>query len=343
MTSPSSDPSLPLRVAAFNAWRTERPAERFRLAKVGAVVHPSSLEATAEAMRASAIPWINDAAARRRLAALIEEPDLASIVADGPVRTASAILKESQFPAASDVLGAIAVAAYWGGRPSVAVVGGRVALSIGGHEILFGMPSLETLTGLYTLPALEPGTLSWLSTLGPDDVLLDVGANIGVYALVAAVGRGARVFAIEPSPVNAAALRANIALNPGTRVNVHETAVSDCPGEGLLTATSDAPGATGVVYPAGRIAGGVTVRMDTVDRLVAAGAMPSPTHVKIDIDGGEVSAVRGMDRCLADRRLRSLIVETRTPDRRAALEADLGRHGFTGHRSDSAKNLVFVR
>lgn len=174
-------------------------------------------------------------------------------------------------------------------------------------------------------------------------MLLDVGANIGVYTLVAAVGHGARVVAVEPSLINAAALRANVALNPDVRVDVHEIALSDRSGSGLLTATSDEPGATGVVRAADEAAPGLAVRVDTVDHLVATGAMPLPTHVKVDIDGGEVEAVRGMERCLAERRLRSLIVETRTPERRAALEADLARHGFVGHRSDSAQNRIFVR
>lgn len=148
MTPRSSYTSLSLRIAAFNAWLEGRPAERFRWAKAAAVVHPAELEATAEAIRASPIPWLGRAAARRRLAALIGEPELAAFVAEGPVRTASAMLKEQGLPAAADILGAIAVAAYWGTPPTVVIVDGQVALSIGGREILFGMPSLETLAGL---------------------------------------------------------------------------------------------------------------------------------------------------------------------------------------------------
>src|SRR3990167_5131009 len=64
-----------------------------------------------------------------------------------------------------------------------------------------------------TLATKEPSVYEWLQTLGPDDVLFDVGANIGVYTVFAAVCMGARVVAFEPEAQNFAALNLNLSLN----------------------------------------------------------------------------------------------------------------------------------
>lgn len=69
------------------------------------------------------------------------------------------------------------------------------------------------------------------SLAGPDCLLIDVGANIGVYS-VAAAARGSRVVAYEPAPSTAATLAANLATWPGTLVRV--VAVGDGPGRARL-------------------------------------------------------------------------------------------------------------
>lgn len=59
------------------------------------------------------------------------------------------------------------------------------------------------------------------------DTVLDVGANCGIYSLLAAK-RGARVFAVEADTVNASLLRHNLALNSFTdRVTVFEMAATE--------------------------------------------------------------------------------------------------------------------
>src|SRR3954469_24979416 len=68
----------------------------------------------------------------------------------------------------------------------------------------------------------EPETVSWIeSSLKPDSVFYDVGANVGAYALIAAQ-EGVRTFAIEPSPATFATLSENIILN---RVSERVTAI----------------------------------------------------------------------------------------------------------------------
>lgn len=67
-------------------------------------------------------------------------------------------------------------------------------------------------------------------TLSPGSVMVDVGANIGTFTLLAA-SLGATCHSFEASPENCAALRRNIALNKFHGITVHECAVSDRQGE----------------------------------------------------------------------------------------------------------------
>lgn len=57
-----------------------------------------------------------------------------------------------------------------------------------------------------TLLTKEPITIDWLCELKPEDILLDIGANIGLYSLIAAMGQGSRVFAIESESKNSSLL-----------------------------------------------------------------------------------------------------------------------------------------
>jgi FkbM family methyltransferase len=59
----------------------------------------------------------------------------------------------------------------------------------------------------------EPDTIAWLNGLGTDDVLWDIGANVGVFALYAAAARDVRVVAFEPSSANFFVLTRNVQLN----------------------------------------------------------------------------------------------------------------------------------
>src|SRR5688572_15667139 len=55
----------------------------------------------------------------------------------------------------------------------------------------------------------EEGTITWIRTyVQPGQVFLDVGANIGLYSLVAGrmVGETGRVYAVEPHSVNVISL-----------------------------------------------------------------------------------------------------------------------------------------
>src|SRR5438132_2135648 len=85
-----------------------------------------------------------------------------------------------------------------------------------GHEINLWVESAIERFRAKTYNAKEPETLDWIERyIRPGDVVYDVGANIGLYAMFAAKrleGRG-KVYAFEPEALNHAKLSKNIHLN----------------------------------------------------------------------------------------------------------------------------------
>jgi FkbM family methyltransferase len=136
----------------------------------------------------------------------------------------------------------------------------------------------------------------WQRILGPGDVFVDVGANIGLYAVVAAE-QGARVIAVEPQPAAVAQLERNLAIN-GFSAHVHRVALADRAGEMVLSGRDGNQMALVVDSAA---VGGVsvhteTVRVTTLDDLV--GEQPV-AGLKIDVEGAERLVLEGARRLLS--------------------------------------------
>lgn len=165
----------------------------------------------------------------------------------------------------------------------------------------------------------EPWTAEWVQALPQGAVLWDIGANIGVFSLLAAeAGRVERVVAIEPAPVNYAALVENIILN-----GFFETILPIAGGLGARTELSwlnldnEDPG--GALHSFGEplempdrersSKARCASQCYRLDDLAAMTGVPFPTHLKIDIDAFEYEALLGAPATLADARLKGVQVE----------------------------------
>lgn len=79
---------------------------------------------------------------------------------------------------------------------------------------------------------------------------IDVGANVGVYALsvAALAGPGARVIAVEPQPGVFERLVANIGFNPGARIDAVPVALTDRDGAAKLFLDPDNEGQASIKF-----------------------------------------------------------------------------------------------
>jgi FkbM family methyltransferase len=134
-----------------------------------------------------------------------------------------------------------------------------------------------------------------LRLLPAGGVLVDCGANIGWYSLVAAA-TGHSVIAIEPEPGNLAVLDRNIERNGlADRVEVHACALAGHEGVGELELSADNQGDHRVSAAPGRDT--VEIKLDRLDRIVGERRVDV---IKVDTQGSEVGVLRGSSRLLAD-------------------------------------------
>lgn len=162
------------------------------------------------------------------------------------------------------------------------------------------------------LARFEPSSVNvFREAVRPGDVVFDVGANIGFFSTLFSrwVGAEGHVFAVEPEPENLTLLRSNLATNRCNNVTVCDCAVGEDEGVAQFS-LDEATGATGHLgrsVTAGEIAVGsgkvrvIEMRIETLDRLVEHHAA-APRFVKLDIEGGELHALRGARRTLATHR-----------------------------------------
>lgn len=147
-----------------------------------------------------------------------------------------------------------------------------------------------------------------LEWLGPEDVFLDVGANVGLYSLFAATV-GATAVAVEPHPRNLTSLRENIARND-LNVAVIEGALAAQDGEEELYVAAEEAGAGTHTFAPDQVSDTtIPVRTYTGDGLIARGDIPSPTVVKLDVQGAEDQVLAGLEQTLGDERLRRVYCE----------------------------------
>jgi FkbM family methyltransferase len=215
----------------------------------------------------------------------------------------------------------------------------------------------------------EPDTIQWLSEyVKPGQVFYDIGANIGVYSLFVAkrLHGQARVFAFEPESQNYASLNRNVHIN-----GLSESVSTLC----MAVSSSYSVDS---FYVRGHLRAGEAIhqfgrRVDhlgnpfnpvhqqgmigvSMDSLCGELGMPVPNHVKIDVDGHELSVIRGAARVLRDPALQSVQIEITELDGNEAEVEEIYRafeqSGFDSmHRQavtpgvarSNSYNTLFVR
>ena len=153
-------------------------------------------------------------------------------------------------------------------------------------------------------------------TLGPERVALDVGGNLGQFALLAS-GTGATVHSFEPVPTTFSRLQANVsASGKAGQIRCHPLALSDRCGSGHMQITPSS--ATNRMALTG---GDIEVTCRTLDAFCADQGIEEVHFLKIDVEGLEPLVVRGAAGLLARQAVRCILLEM--------CPGNLERLGFT--------------
>lgn len=157
---------------------------------------------------------------------------------------------------------------------------------------------------LYTGGSYEVEETKFLQdTLRPGMTIVDVGANIGFIATLAAraVGPTGRVLAIEPEPKNMALLRENVARNGYQNVTLCHCAVGSAPGAATLYRSQWNMGNHRInAGEAGQAIAddAIKVTLETADALIAQHGLPRVDVIKMDVEGYEPAVVGGLETTL---------------------------------------------
>ncbi|MBY0338906.1 MAG: FkbM family methyltransferase [Acetobacteraceae bacterium] len=216
----------------------------------------------------------------------------------------------------------------------------RVTVATAAGPILLDCPTSRSLHDPHGFGRDEPETVAWIMSLPEGTVLWDIGANIGLYALLAA-RRGLRVLAFEPSAASFAALMRNIEINGfGDRVSVFCVALDERTHLATLSMA-----ATGAGHSMHSLDGGSavafrqTIPAFAMDDIARAFGLPLPDAIKLDVDGIEPAILRGGGQALAHAREVLVEVEGTNEDAVPPLLAGLGFRQEPG----TGRNRVFRR
>ena len=132
-------------------------------------------------------------------------------------------------------------------------------------------------------------------------VVIDVGANVGIFTvpLATAVGEEGSVWAIEPSPENVRRLRRNLEINQLHNVRILEVALAARAGSSWLRLREDPAYATiSSVAPGKSAEPMIPVDVLRLDDLWRDAGRPTIAAIKIDVEGAELDVVRGAEELL---------------------------------------------
>ncbi len=179
---------------------------------------------------------------------------------------------------------------------------------VGNHRMFIDKHDMIVSQVLYTKHVWDPYTSSiFLKVLKKNDVFLDIGAHIGYYTLLGAdiVEKNGQVYAFEPDEISSHLLQKNITVNNYSQVTIVKKAVSDSTGKKLFYLNRENTGDNKLINDGSgndRISV-ATVKLDDFFPELKVKA------IKMDIQGAEIKALRGMSKLLDNNPLCRILIE----------------------------------
>ena len=201
----------------------------------------------------------------------------------------------------------------------------------------------------------EPDTIEWIENfIKSGDVIYDVGANCGAYSLVASkfFDGKVKVYAFEPAYLNFNQLCKNLVINDLLESVVPlPVALSDTTSIATFNLQNLVPG--GAIHALGEPidnegneftpAAQQAVLSYRADDLISQFKLEKPHHIKIDVDGAELSILNGMEETFNGTSIRSVLIELNVAQgQNQKILEYMTQKGLKLH-SKCGLNLLFVR
>lgn len=171
--------------------------------------------------------------------------------------------------------------------------------------------------------------------LKPGMTFIDLGANVGLYTALAAdiVGSSGTVFAFEPDKDNFGFLEKTVAKNGFSNTECYQIAISDHNGTGVLFHSEENLG-DHRIYDSNDGRESNSVELMTLDHFVTTHKITKVDFIKIDIQGAEGLAMKGMENVLRNNPHIQIFAEfwplgiSRTVESPEAFLSTLKENGF---------------
>lgn len=157
----------------------------------------------------------------------------------------------------------------------------------------------------------EEGTLwCFQKLIKKGDIIFDVGANIGLTSIYAGIltGRHGKVFSFEPLPSTFNILKENIKLNNLRNIYPINSALSNINGSGFIYENLQINRGAASMYGNDN-SKGIPISILTLDDFVVNNQITNIDFMKIDIEGAELSMLKGSMKTLVEKQKPMICVE----------------------------------
>jgi FkbM family methyltransferase len=139
----------------------------------------------------------------------------------------------------------------------------------------------------------KDAAITWEAFINSGAVVLDIGANIGYYSILA-VPKAGSVYSFEPSKASITAFEKNIELNKITNISIQPYALSDrAEASSLYLSSQENSGMTGLRKPHNFSGSTEQVKVITLDDWMTGKKLNAIDIIKIDVEGAEVNVLKG--------------------------------------------------
>lgn len=161
------------------------------------------------------------------------------------------------------------------------------------------------------------------------DVVWDIGANTGLHGLTLSLMRSVKeVILFEPNPDMVSVLKWQAKVNGLERnIEILPCALSDIDGNAVLYLHKGNSGMSSLVDWRGKATRQLNVQLQRADILIQSGAVLMPNIIKLNVEGTEVSVLKGFGSHLVHPSLRAIVFEDGRADQ-APVKAYLREHRF---------------
>ncbi len=143
-----------------------------------------------------------------------------------------------------------------------------------------------------------------------DEIVIDIGANIGYYALLEArlANRG-RIYAAEPVPENLELLRKNVNLNNCKNIHLFGIALGDIESKARMYIYDKCNWSSFIKNTNGNILNEIESPIITLDKFVELYVHDSPGFIRMDVEGYEFQIIKGALKTLSCNKPLTLCIE----------------------------------